>query len=221
MKIILFGPPGAGKGTQAKFICAEFNNIPQISTGDMLRARAAMGDEYGIALDKIMHSGGLVDDATIISILKERIKDPDCSNGFLLDGVPRTINQAEIIESLGIDIDYIVVLDISDERIIRRLSGRWVGPTGKIYHVDDNPPKVAGIDDETGRSLVQRPDDKKETVIHRLDVYHQQTKPLLKWYEQKQKYRDRIKKIDSDRPVNIVTENIFQALGLKARENFL
>jgi len=211
MRIILIGPPGAGKGTQAKFIC-EAGGIPQISTGDMLRAAVAKGDDFGKSLEATMKSGQLVDDETILAILEKRINKPDCKNGFLLDGFPRTIKQAEALELLVDQIDHIIVLEISDDEIVRRLSGRWVASSGRTYHVDSNPPKIAGRDDDTGELLTQRPDDQKETVIHRLEVFHQQTKPLLNFYEHKQKYQGRIYKVNSNRPVEEVKKDILQRL---------
>lgn len=211
MKVVLFGPPGAGKGTQAKFICAAIG-IPQISTGDMLRAAVAKGDEFGKQLDATMRSGALVDDATVLKTLKDRISDDDCQNGFLLDGFPRTINQAEGLESFGIETDCIIVLEIDDAEIVRRLSGRWVSPAGRIYHIETNPPKIPGIDDDTGEALIQRPDDKEETVIRRLEVYHKQTEPLLSWYEQHSKYKKMIIRVDSTRSVEQVRDEILQRL---------
>ena len=182
MRIILLGAPGAGKGTQANFIKDKFD-IPQISTGDMLRAATKAGTPLGIAARKVMDAGGLVSDEIIINLVKERIKQPDCANGFLFDGFPRTIPQAQAMKDAGIPIDYVVEIEVIDEEIIKRMSGRRVHPaSGRTYHMEFNPPKVAGIDDVSGEHLVQRPDDAEITVIKRLDVYHDQTKPLVDYY---------------------------------------
>lgn len=183
MKVILLGPPGAGKGTQADFICAEFR-IPKISTGDMLRAAVKAGTPLGQAAKKIMDAGGLVSDAIILGLVKERIAEADCGNGFLLDGFPRTIPQAEGIREMGIDIDRVVELAVDDEEIVKRMSGRRVHPaSGRSYHVLFNPPRVPDRDDVTGEPLVQRDDDREETVRRRLEVYHQQTRPLVDYYQ--------------------------------------
>jgi adenylate kinase len=182
MRLILLGPPGAGKGTQANYIKERFN-IPQISTGDILRAATKAGTPLGIAAKKVMDAGNLVSDDIIIGLVKERIKDPDCTNGFLFDGFPRTIPQAQAIKDAGIQIDFVVEIDVADKEIIQRMSGRRVHLTsGRTYHVVFNPPKVEGKDDITGEALVQRPDDGEDTVIKRLDVYHDQTKPLVDYY---------------------------------------
>lgn len=182
MRIILLGPPGAGKGTQAQFI-SEHYGIPQISTGDMLRAHVKKGTELGKAAKKIMDEGGLVSDDIIIAMVKERIKEPDCANGYLFDGFPRTIPQAEAIKEAGIPIDAVVEIEVPDEEIVKRMSGRRVHlPSGRTYHVIYNPPKVEGKDDVTGEDLVQREDDKEETVRQRLKVYHEQTEPLIDFY---------------------------------------
>ncbi|MDZ4140489.1 MAG: adenylate kinase [Methylotenera sp.] len=182
MRIILLGAPGAGKGTQATHLREKFN-IPQISTGDMLRAAVKAGSPLGLEAKSFMDSGGLVPDAVIIGLVSERIKEADCANGFLFDGFPRTIPQAEAMKNAGVGIDYVVEIDVPDEAIIERMSGRRSHPaSGRTYHVKFNPPKVAGKDDVTGEDLVQRPDDAAETVQKRLEVYHSQTKPLVKYY---------------------------------------
>jgi adenylate kinase len=182
MRLILLGAPGAGKGTQATFIKEKFN-IPQISTGDMLRAAVKAGTQLGLEAKSYMDSGGLVPDEVIIGLVSERIKEADCANGFLFDGFPRTIPQAEAMKKAGVGIDYVVEIDVPDEAIVERMSGRRSHPaSGRTYHVKFNPPKVAGKDDVTGEDLVQREDDREETVLKRLEVYHSQTKPLVKYY---------------------------------------
>lgn len=183
MRIILLGAPGAGKGTQAKLIMERFG-IPQISTGDMLRAAVKEGSELGLQVKEIMASGGLVSDELIIALVKERISESDCQKGFLFDGFPRTIPQAQALVDAGVDIDHVLEIDVEDEEIVRRLSGRRVHPaSGRIYHLTYNPPRKDNVDDETGESLVQREDDKEETVRKRLAVYHEQTKPLVDFYK--------------------------------------
>jgi len=182
MRIILLGAPGAGKGTQATFIKEQFN-IPQISTGDMLRTAVIAGTPLGLEAKGHMDSGGLVPDAVIIGLVSERIKEADCANGFLFDGFPRTLPQADAMKNAGVGIDYVVEIDVPDSAIVERMSGRRSHPaSGRTYHVQFNPPKVAGKDDVTGEDLVQREDDKEETVKKRLDVYHSQTKPLVDYY---------------------------------------
>ncbi len=182
MRLILLGAPGAGKGTQATFIKEKFN-IPQISTGDMLRAAVKAGTQLGLEAKKFMDAGGLVPDAVIIGLVKERIKDADCANGFLFDGFPRTIPQAEAMKQAGVGIDYVVEIDVPDAAIVERMSGRRSHPaSGRTYHVKFNPPKVAGKDDVTGEDLVQRDDDKEEVVLKRLQVYHDQTEQLIGYY---------------------------------------
>ena len=182
MRIILLGAPGAGKGTQATFIKEKFN-IPQISTGDMLRAAVKAGTPLGLEAKGHMDSGGLVPDAVIIGLVSERIKEADCANGFLFDGFPRTIPQADAMKDAGVAIDYVVEIDVPDGAIIERMSGRRShSASGRTYHVKFNPPKLAGKDDITGEDLAQRPDDAEETVKTRLDVYHSQTKPLVDYY---------------------------------------
>lgn len=182
MKLILLGGPGAGKGTQAGFITEKYG-IPQISTGDMLRAAVKSGSPMGLAAKKVMDAGGLVSDDIILGLIAERLKQPDCAKGFLLDGFPRTIPQAEALRTQGVELDYVLEIDVSDEEIIRRMSGRRVHPgSGRTYHVVFNPPQVEGRDDVTGEPLIQRDDDKEETVKKRLAVYHSQTKPLVDYY---------------------------------------
>ncbi len=183
MRVILLGAPGAGKGTQAGFITKQFG-IPQISTGDMLRAAVKAGSPLGLKVKNVMETGGLVSDEIIIDLIKERIQQDDCANGFLFDGFPRTIPQAEALRDAGVAIDHVVEISVDDEEIIKRMAGRrFHAASGRTYHVEYNPPKVAGKDDETGEELVQRDDDKEETVRHRLEVYHEQTKPLVSFYQ--------------------------------------
>ncbi|MES2352942.1 MAG: adenylate kinase [Pseudomonadota bacterium] len=182
MRLMLLGGPGAGKGTQATYIKEKFG-IPQISTGDMLRAAVKAGSPLGIAAKQVMDAGKLVSDDIIIGLVKERIKEPDCAKGFLFDGFPRTIPQADAMKSAGVNLDYVVEIAVDDSEIIERMSGRRLHlPSGRTYHVKFNPPKVPGKDDVTGEELVQREDDKEETVKKRLDVYHVQTEPLLAYY---------------------------------------
>ncbi|WP_428035372.1 adenylate kinase [Amphritea sp.] len=183
MRIILLGAPGAGKGTQAQYICEKYS-IPQISTGDMLRAAVKAGTPLGIEAKKVMDAGGLVSDEIIIGLVKERITEADCANGALFDGFPRTIPQADAMKDAGVAIDAVVEIDVADEEIIKRMAGRRVHPgSGRTYHVIFNPPAVEGKDDVTGEDLVQREDDKEETVRQRLDVYHEQTAPLITYYK--------------------------------------
>ena len=182
MRLILLGAPGAGKGTQATFICQKFA-IPQISTGDMLRAAVKAGTPLGIEAKKIMDAGGLVSDELIINLVKERIAQADCAHGFLFDGFPRTIPQADAMKAAGVKLDYVLEMDVPFEAIIDRMSGRRTHPaSGRTYHVKHNPPKVAGVDDVTGEALVQREDDKEGTVRKRLEVYSAQTRPLVDYY---------------------------------------
>ncbi|MBS0587322.1 MAG: adenylate kinase [Proteobacteria bacterium] len=182
MRVILLGGPGAGKGTQANYIKEHFG-VPQISTGDMLRSAVKAGTELGIMAKKIMDTGGLVSDDIIINLVKERIAEPDCANGFLFDGFPRTIPQADAMKAAGVPIDFVVEIDVADAEIVKRMSGRRVHPaSGRTYHVDFNPPKTHGCDDVTGEPLIQRDDDKEETVRKRLQVYHEQTEPLVEYY---------------------------------------
>lgn len=182
MRIILLGAPGAGKGTQAQFIKEKYD-IPQISTGDMLRAAVKAGTELGLQAKQKMDAGELVSDDIIIGIVKERVKEADCANGYLLDGFPRTIPQADAMRENNIDVDYVVEIDVDHEEIVKRLSGRRVHPaSGRVYHVTYNPPKEAGKDDVTGEPLIQRDDDKEDTIRRRLAVYVEQTKPLIAYY---------------------------------------
>jgi adenylate kinase len=182
MRLILLGAPGAGKGTQAQFICEKFA-IPQISTGDMLRAAVKAGTDLGIAAKKIMDAGGLVSDDIIIGLVKDRLTQPDCAKGYLFDGFPRTIPQAQAMKDAGVPIDYVLEIDVPFDAIIDRMGGRRVHPaSGRTYHIKYNPPKVAGKDDVTGEDLIQRDDDKEETVRKRLQVYDDQTRPLVEYY---------------------------------------
>ncbi len=182
MRLILLGAPGAGKGTQATFICQKYG-IPQISTGDMLRAAVKAGTPLGLAAKKVMDSGALVGDDIIIGLVKERLTQPDCAKGFLFDGFPRTIPQAEAMREAGVKLDYVLEIDVPFDAIIERMSGRRSHPaSGRTYHVKFNPPKVAGVDDVTGEPLIQRDDDKEDTVKKRLEVYSSQTRPLVDYY---------------------------------------
>ena len=184
MRVIPLGAPGAGKGTQARFITEKFG-IPQISTGDMLRAAVKAESPLGLKVKGVIESGGLVSDDIIIDLIKERITADDCVNGFLFDGFPRTIPQAEALKAAGVKIDHVLEIAVEDEEIVSRIAGRRVHPaSGRVYHTEHNPPKVEGIDDETGEALIQREDDKEETVRHRLSIYHAQTKPLVDFYQQ-------------------------------------
>ncbi len=184
MRLILLGAPGAGKGTQATFIKERFN-IPQISTGDMLRAAVKAGTPLGVAAKKVMDAGGLVSDDIIIGLVKDRLTQSDCANGYLFDGFPRTIPQADALKEAGVQLDYVLEIDVPDAAIIERMSGRRVHPgSGRTYHVAFNPPKVSGHDDVTGEALIQRDDDKEETVMKRLSVYHEQTEVLVNYYTQ-------------------------------------
>ncbi|MEJ2417548.1 MAG: adenylate kinase [Exilibacterium sp.] len=215
MRIILLGAPGAGKGTQAKFITEKYG-IPQISTGDMLRAAVKAGTPLGEKVQSIMASGGLVSDDIIIALVKERIAQDDCSNGFLFDGFPRTIPQAEALVDGGVDIDHVVEIHVEDEEIVSRLSGRRVHEaSGRVYHLSYNPPKQDGVDDETGDPLIQRNDDKEETVRKRLQVYHEQTAPLVSFYQQRSKVDNSITytRVIGKGSMKEISDKIFSALG--------
>ena len=210
MRVILLGAPGAGKGTQAQFITSKYA-IPQISTGDMLRAAVKAGSPLGALVKEVMATGGLVTDDIIIALVKERIEQPDCAKGFLLDGFPRTIPQAEAMEEAGISIDVVVEIGVEDEEIVKRLSGRRVhADSGRIYHVINNPPKVAGVDDETGEALIQRDDDQEETVRKRLKVYHEQTEPLVNFYQQLEEKAHGVKvvRLNGQDNVDVVRQQI-------------
>ncbi len=214
MKILLLGAPGAGKGTQAQFITRAFG-IPQISTGDMLRAAIKAGTPLGLEAKKIMDEGGLVRDDIIIGMVKERIAQDDCRDGFLFDGFPRTLAQAEALQQAGIALDAVVEIDVPDAVILERISGRRVHPaSGRSYHIVHNPPKVEGKDDETGEELIQRSDDKEETVRKRLDVYHGETAVLIGFYSGLSgEHAPRYVKVDGTRPVDDVRGEILAALG--------
>jgi adenylate kinase len=216
MNLILLGPPGAGKGTQAARLREKFA-IPQISTGDMLRAAVKAGTPLGLAAKKVMDSGQLVSDDIIIGLVKERLKERDCAKGYLFDGFPRTIPQAEALKAAGVAIDYVLEIDVPDEAIIERMSGRRVHPaSGRNYHVKFNPPKVEGRDDVTGEPLVQRDDDREETVRKRLEVYRAQTRPLVdyygKWAAAGGAQAPRYRKISGLGPVDEISKRAFAAL---------
>jgi adenylate kinase len=212
MRIILLGSPGSGKGTQAQFITERFK-IPQISTGDMLRAAVREGTPLGIEAKKVMDAGGLVSDDIILGLIKERITLPDCNNGFLLDGFPRTIAQAEGLMALGVVIDQVIEIVVEDEDIVKRMSGRRVHPgSGRTYHIEFNPPKTEGVDDVTGEPLIQRDDDKEETVRKRLSVYHEQTKPLVGFYSAPER-SNRFASIEGVGTVDQITQKVFAILS--------
>jgi adenylate kinase len=217
MRLILLGAPGAGKGTQANFIKEKFN-IPQISTGDMLRAAVKAGTPLGLEAKKVMDAGGLVSDDIIIGLVKDRLKQSDCANGYLFDGFPRTIPQADAMKEAGVAIDYVLEIDVPDEAIVERMSGRRVHqPSGRTYHVTFNPPKVAGKDDVTGEDLIQRDDDKEETVKKRLSVYHEQTEVLVgyynKWADSGRPGAPKYRKIEGVGPVEAIRDRAFAALS--------
>jgi adenylate kinase len=214
MKIILLGAPGAGKGTQAQFLTKAFD-IPQISTGDMLRAAIKAGSELGKLAKSFMDEGKLVTDEIIIGLVKERITQDDCKNGFLLDGFPRTIAQADALKEAGVAIDAVIEIDVPDAEIVKRMSGRRVHPaSGRTYHVVFNPPKVEGKDDETGDELIQRDDDREEIVLDRLRVYHDQTAPLVDYYSAEAENNDAVKyiRIDGTQAIDAVEKEILSKL---------
>lgn len=217
MRLILLGAPGAGKGTQAQYVCEKYG-IPQISTGDMLRAHVKAGSELGVAAKKIMDEGGLVSDEIIIGMVKQRITEDDCAKGFLFDGFPRTIPQAEALKSEGVAVDYVVEIDVQDDEIIKRMSGRRVHPaSGRTYHVVFNPPKVEMKDDVTGEDLIQRDDDQEDTVRKRLEIYYDQTKPLVdfysKWAETGDDAAAKYVAIPGVGGVEDIRDAVFNALG--------
>ena len=214
MRIILLGMPGAGKGTQARFLTERYK-VPQISTGDMLRAEVKAGTPLGLEAKKFMDAGALVPDSVVIKMAEARVRQADCKNGFIVDGFPRTIAQAEALKAAGVGIDFVVDIETADEEILRRMSGRRVHlPSGRTYHVEFNPPKVAGKDDVTGEPLVQRPDDLEETVRKRIDTYHLQTKPLVDFYRnQTGPGAARYVRIDGVGAVESIRDSIFAALG--------
>ena len=217
MRLILLGPPGAGKGTQANFIKEKFA-IPQISTGDMLRAAVKAGTPLGLEAKKVMDAGGLVSDDIIIGLVKDRLTQDDCKAGYMFDGFPRTIPQADAMKDAGVPIDFVLEIDVPDSEIIERMSGRRVHlSSGRTYHVKYNPPKVEGKDDVTGEDLIQRDDDREETVRKRLEVYHAQTKPLVeyytKWAESGQPGAPKVRKISGQGAVDEITARAFAALS--------
>ncbi|WP_332671286.1 adenylate kinase [Aromatoleum sp.] len=216
MRLILLGPPGAGKGTQANFIKERFD-IPQISTGDMLRAAVKAGTPLGIEAKKVMDAGGLVSDDIIIGLVKDRLKEDDCKAGYMFDGFPRTIPQADAMKDAGVPIDFVLEIDVPDSEIVERMSGRRAHlASGRTYHVKYNPPKVAGKDDVTGEDLIQRDDDREETVKKRLEVYHSQTKPLVayytKWADSGAPGAPKVRKIAGLGAVDEITARAFEAL---------
>jgi adenylate kinase len=217
MRLILLGAPGAGKGTQANFIKEKYN-IPQISTGDMLRAAIKAGTELGMAAKKVMDVGGLVSDDIMIGLVKDRLKQSDCDNGYLFDGFPRTVAQADAMKDAGINIDYVLEIDVPDDLIVDRMSGRRSHPaSGRVYHIKNNPPKVDNLDDITGEALVQRDDDKAETVMKRLSVYHNQTEVLLgyynSWAQSGQPGAPKYRRISGVGPVDAIRDAAFAALS--------
>lgn len=213
MKLILLGPPGAGKGTQADFICAELG-IPKISTGDMLRAAVSAGTELGLKAKAVMDRGDLVSDDIILGLIEERIAQPDCAKGCLFDGFPRTIPQAEGLEKIGVAIDLVIEIQVADDEIVRRMSGRRVHPaSGRSYHIEFNPPREANLDDETGEPLIQRDDDREETVRRRLSVYHAETQPLVDFYGANQTAAKRIASVSGVGAVSDVRARILALLG--------
>jgi adenylate kinase len=214
MRIILLGMPGAGKGTQARFLTERYN-VPQISTGDMLRAEVKAGTPLGLEAKTFMDAGALVPDSVVIKMAEARVRKPDCANGFIVDGFPRTIAQAEALKAAGVGIDFVVDIETADEEILRRMSGRRVHPaSGRTYHIEFNPPRVPGKDDVTGEPLVQRPDDQEETVRKRIDTYHAQTKPLVDFYRtQTGAGSARYVRVNGVGAVESIRDSIFAALG--------
>jgi adenylate kinase len=217
MRLILLGPPGAGKGTQATFIKQKFG-IPQISTGDMLRAAVSAGTPLGLAAKKVMDSGALVSDEIIIDLVKERLRQPDCASGYLFDGFPRTIPQADAMKDARVALDVVLEIDVPDAEIVERMSGRRVhAASGRTYHLRFNPPKVAGRDDVTGEELIQRVDDSEDTVRNRLSVYHSQTRPLVDYYSRWAASGDpaapRYRRIDGTGSVDEIRNRAFEALS--------
>lgn len=219
MRLILLGPPGAGKGTQAAFICEQYG-IPQISTGEMLRAAVAAGTELGRRAQAIMATGNLVDDATIVAVVKERLAEPDCAGGFLFDGFPRTIAQAEAVRDAGIELDCVVEIRLPDDDVVARISGRRTHEaSGRIYHVTFNPPRQDGRDDETGEPLIQREDDREETVRERLRVYHKQTRPLVDYYQaESAQGKARYHTINGNGEVERIRQDIHEALTIRPHD---
>ena len=221
MRLILLGPPGAGKGTQAAFITKKYG-IPQISTGDMLRAAIKAGTPLGLAAKRLIDAGQLVADDVILKLVAERLKRPDCAKGYLFDGFPRTLPQAEAMKSSGVRIDYVLEIDVPDAEIVMRMGGRRVHPaSGRTYHVKFNPPKVEGRDDLTGEPLIQREDDREETVRKRLEVYHRQTEPLVDYYTRWEATGDarapRYRRISGQGGVEEIRDRAFKALGVAAK----
>ncbi|MES2562668.1 MAG: adenylate kinase [Pseudomonadota bacterium] len=217
MRILLLGQPGAGKGTQAQFLLHTYG-IPQISTGDMLRAAIKSGSKLGQSAKEYMDRGALVPDSLVIALVEERVRQPDAARGFIIDGFPRTIAQAEALREIGVDIDYVIDFQVADEEILRRISGRRVHPgSGRTYHIEFNPPKVADTDDITGEPLVQRPDDNEDTVSKRIQTYHEQTKPLVKYYLDWSASKDprapRYVRVNARGGLEEVRDRIFKALG--------
>lgn len=217
MKLILLGAPGAGKGTQAKFICDKYS-IPQISTGDMLRSAIKAGTSLGMEAKKVMDKGSLVSDDIIIALVKDRLQQDDCKGGYLFDGFPRTIPQAEAMRSAGAALDFVIEIDVADSEIVERMSGRRVHlASGRSYHVKFNPPKVEGKDDVTGEALIQRDDDKEETVKRRLDIYHSQTRPLIeyysKWFATGDAKAPKCRKIAGVGNIDQIRQAVFDALN--------
>ena len=218
MRIILLGAPGAGKGTQAAMLCKQLG-IPKISTGDMLRAAMAAGTELGCRVTNLMNAGKFVDDATVLELVEQRLAKTDCGSGYLLDGFPRTLTQAEQMLERGLHVDLVVQIDVPDAEVVRRLSGRWVHiESGRVYHVEFNPPRRDGLDDETGAALVQRPDDAEATVRERLSIYHKRTAPVLSYYREGSKTTDELTppryiRIDGTRKMASVEQELLTKAG--------